>query len=954
MNKLFRKSISVILGAALTVTSSVCAFAQDIETMDVSSDNWDSSLVSGEYTKLYEEFPMKINKSLGAEMSLSMQFMYMKTITDNDSVSVSISDMTDGSEINNYQLTNENKYIVWNDVDNDKAYVVSIVENLNGIETMYDGYINTKYVPADFPVDIKIGNTEYARDNGEGISAIAMKKVGEFIECSHDPDEECTEECAAKNNPKVYKKEQFQTFYSELDSDCFYELQATDSEGTRYQGFISTFSDGENLGIFTRGYEFTTNSISAHNVTDISNYSATATSVSPSDFDFSRVFDYVYYRDEYINELDYGSNLVVRWTVPETASYTVEMIGNLDTMFYELTINPNTGDFYDNVYARRSGGTGENVSRTFSILQGQIKYFVLNLESGDPGRCAFRIKRNDYKNRDGISGYRSEVQANYDNGVFSSISNPNCKIEFDGDVNVFAFNANEGRTYFGFKNVEMPLVTEIYSIYDRIDGLDATWLERTIAIENLSAKTFYEYNTIKRVYYVEIRQAIMPDIGSDAYYDGDNLSYEFYYYDPRMKDPVESAACPGGSDSGVYPVEISIPYISYESTISRGDWDYFSFMTGDDGGQLNAKLHETANGLLYNISLLEYVEVCSYDPPTWKDSDPIGTVTTYDSYKKLTCDNLLPNHKYYILIESPSSRTTYSSAHPYGLEIDVIVPKATLDGDVVISKNSEENITNLSSLKNSLLDHMTCTINGGTVSKGSAVADVELYYNDSLLTSDIVNSLEVGTYTIVPKYKGVTATGGTVTLDVYALTHDRVEITIPTATQFIQEYDWLYCAKALADFRLSKDGSSESTLDYDDVADRLGVDPDNPSRGTLYQTYKATCLFYSNGTATSNSAFARVTNSNVVTEDELYNMVSNNRIVIMQLADSTAKSDWEKQRYVIICGVDKTSHSLKVYDCLKTSDKLLEWVKTTKVFDGGYDPANANVKFSGSIIEVTN
>ena len=91
-----------------------------------------------------------------------------------------------------------------------------------------------------------------------------------------------------------------------------------------------------------------------------------------------------------------------------------------------------------------------------------------------------------------------------------------------------------------------------------------------------------------------------------------------------------------------------------------------------------------------------------------------------------------------------------------------------------------------------------------------------------------------------------------------------------------------------------------------------------------------------------------------ITYSELYNMVSNNRIVIMQLADSTAKSDWEKQRYVIICGVDKTSHSLKVYDCLKTSDKLLEWVKTTKVFDGGYDSANVNVKFSGSIIEVTN
>ena len=953
MNKLFRKSISVILGAALTVTSSVCAFAQDIETMDVSSYNWDSSLVSGEYTKLYEEFPMKINKSLGAEMSLSMQFMYMKTITDNDSVSVSISDMTDGSEINNYQLTNENKYIVWNDVDNDKAYVVSIVENLNGIETMYDGYINTKYVPADFPVNIKIGNMDYARDNGEAISAIAMKKVGEFMECSHDPDEECTEECAAKNNPKVYKKEQFQTFYSELDSDCFYELQATDSEGTRYQGFISTFYDGENLGIFTRGYEFTTNPISAHNVTNISNYSATATSVSPSNFDFSKAYDYVYYRDEYISELDYSSNLIVKWTVPESAKYTIEMIGNLDTMFYEFTINPKTGGFYDSVYTRTAGGTGENAAKTLSISQGMVKYFVLNLESGTPGPCAFRIIRNSIDDSDMISAYRSEVQKNYDNGIFSSALNPNCAIEFDGDVNIFAFNATEGYSYLEFKSVEMPLIAEIYTIYDRVGGLDQIWRTETIDVINGEERIMFGRTSEKRIYYVDIRQALMPDIGSDEYYDGNCYSYEFYYYDPSLRDTVESSASPSGYDSGVYPVEISIPYRSYSSTLSNGDSDYFAFTTGNDGGQLNAKLYKTSNDLQYNITLFEDIEIFSYDPPEWSESDPIGAVTTNDSYKELTYDNLLPNHKYYIWISRPD-RNTYSSAHPYGLEIDIVVPRAALDGDVIISKNSEENITNLSSLKNSLLDHMTCTIDGRTVSKGLAIADVELYYNDALLTSDIVNSLEVGTYTIVPKYKGVVATGGTVTLDVYAPTHDRVEITIPTATQFIQEYDWLYCAKALADFRLSKDGLPESTLEFDEIADRLGVDPDNPSRGTLYQTYKATCLFYSNGTATSNSAFARVTNSNVVTEDELYNMVSNNRIVIMQLADSTAKSDWEKQRYVIICGVDKTSHSLKVYDCLKTSDKLLEWVKTTKVFDGGYDSANVNVKFSGSIIEVTN
>ena len=102
MNNLLKKSISVILGAALAVTSSVCAFAQDIETNVDMSDNWDISLVDGEYTKIYEEFPMMINKSIGANMSLSLQFMYMKNISDDANVTVCITDMIDGNLINNY------------------------------------------------------------------------------------------------------------------------------------------------------------------------------------------------------------------------------------------------------------------------------------------------------------------------------------------------------------------------------------------------------------------------------------------------------------------------------------------------------------------------------------------------------------------------------------------------------------------------------------------------------------------------------------------------------------------------------------------------------------------------------------------------------------------------------------------------------------------------------------
>ncbi len=105
MNIFLRKSISVILGAALTVTSSVCAFAQDIETSAVASDNWDSSLVDGDYTKLYEEFPMIINRSIGKDVVMTLELQYLKAFSENDTVTVDIMNLKSEESVYGEQLT---------------------------------------------------------------------------------------------------------------------------------------------------------------------------------------------------------------------------------------------------------------------------------------------------------------------------------------------------------------------------------------------------------------------------------------------------------------------------------------------------------------------------------------------------------------------------------------------------------------------------------------------------------------------------------------------------------------------------------------------------------------------------------------------------------------------------------------------------------------------------------
>lgn len=949
-----KKLLSGVLCASMLLSSFTFVSANEAPT---SADSWNYNLVSESSKDLYADFPMIINKSIGKDMSLSMQFQYLKNISANDTVEVTITDLSDNSVVENYELTEDNNFIIWNDVENNKYFSISVAENINGVENMFNGYINTKFVPTDFPVNMTLGNKEYALNNGEEFSAVAIKKIGVHANCDHDDDTECVATCKTSGVLDLLAANELDTFYSSLDDNSYYEMQVEASlEGQfeHYQGFISTYPGGEDLGVFTRGYTFSLNPVSPVSVASVDPYGIATAAVTPDDYDFSTAYEYVYYRNENISSLDYDSELMVKWVVPETGSYTIETIGNVDTMWYEFTVNNDTGDVYDTVYTRRSGGTGGNVSRTISILEGQIKYFVLNLEDGDVGPCAFRIIRNDYSNTDGIPAFRDQVQSSYDNGNFSAISNDNCWIEFDGDVNIFAYDVSNGNGYLCFENVETALTVDIYTIYDRVGGFDKLWKETTFTVSAVDPRMTYMYDFSDEIHYIDIRQSVLPNINTNAYYDWNAYTYDFDFCDPRLKDAQDLAAHATYGDTPVTPTQITLPYSNATRTMHKGESDWFTFTTGANGGELTAKLYKATNGNQYDISLYEEVEIDSYDPPAWYIPTNIGTIETYNTYKELTYDELLPNHTYFIEIDRPNS-TTYSSAHPYTITVDIAIPAptATLSGNVALSHTSGVNISDLTAMKNAVMDQMTCTLYGETVADSTAVADVELYYNDAVLTASAVNALAVGTYTIVPKYKGVAATGGTVTLTVAEQVVDMVQVTIPTSVEYINEYDWLRCAKTMADFRLAREGSATSTLTEDDVADLLGFNPDDPSRGTLYQTYKATCLFYSNGQSTSNTGFTRVTNANAVTEDELYDMISGGSVVIMQLADSTATSDVTKMRYLVISGVNKTTHQLKVYDCLQTSSNLLRWVDTSDIFNGGYDSTNANVKFLGSIIEVS-
>ncbi len=953
--KKFNRFLSLVVGTSMVLGSQSFAFAND----NTSGDVWNRAFVEQGTEGLYEDFPVQINKNMRQDMAMDMSLRYLKSIDNNDSVEITISDASSNDVYLEEVLTSDDTKVSFQNVPNDMLYKVTVDEEIDGVSNEYTKYIKTQFTETDFPVNLKLGDVEYYNDYGDTHTNVLIKKVGDNPECLHDEDEECTEECSLSSVISEIASDELDSFYTSLDANAYYELQTEKVEDGRrefYQGFISTYPSGEYQGIFTRGYNIYDSIDEA--------YSHPISLASASSIDFSSAMEYNFYQNIYDNALAGTDEHIIKFIPPETGSYTIETIGNADT---QLEIYSETDGVISSTPREvTTGGTGENASFTFSILVDEdhhpVRYIVLTLESGSAAPCAFRIIPNTLGANDDITNFRDEVQEDLIAGEQSEAINTNYEIDYNGDVDIFGYNVNTGYGYVDFPNADNnhDLNLRIYYVTSEQSLYDICWVKDTVISGDAASKI--EFSEGRHYFEVSQIDTNLPEFSEDNpdYYDYEKIGYSFSFYDPKHKDPYEVPAHPVYGDTIVNPIEItSFPYIKNDLTLHKGDDDYFIFETGSDGGDITITVERAGNIPTYIPHLYDAQEVVieTYDPPMWSNYEDMADYTATSSMKNtLTYSGLEPNHEYYIEIARTNS-TSYSSMHPYGLTVELTVPEvptAVLSGNVDLTHTVGEDITSTDAMLTQVMSSLTCYINGTEVSDTTAEADVELYYNGSALTPSVVNALTAGTYTITAKYQDVAATGGTITLTVSEATSNIAVRDIVADVEYITNYDWLHCAKKLADYRLVREGSSPSTLTEDDVAILLGFDPDAPARGTLYKTFNATCLFYTNGQQSSGvSGFTRVTNANTVSENELFNIISNDSIVIMQLADSTATSDVTKMRYLIICGVNKDTHQLKVYDCLETSDNLVRWIDTSVIFNGGYDAANANVKFLGSIIEVS-
>lgn len=146
-----KKILAGVISASMMFSNMIITKAEETPP---GNDHWNYDLVSEDTKDLYAEFPLLIDKCMGKDMTMSLDFQYLKNINDGDSVEITVTDLADNSVIKDVDLTSDIGYFDLEDIDNNKNIKVSVSENLGGDINQYDGYINTEFVAVDFPVDI--------------------------------------------------------------------------------------------------------------------------------------------------------------------------------------------------------------------------------------------------------------------------------------------------------------------------------------------------------------------------------------------------------------------------------------------------------------------------------------------------------------------------------------------------------------------------------------------------------------------------------------------------------------------------------------------------------------------------------------------------------------------------------------------------------------------------------
>lgn len=963
-----KKFISVLLSAGMIISNISAAMAEENDVLysytdsnnntinvtqdDIDSGRWDRSKLSDLPLELYEDFPAIVNSRIEDYSHLDLNISYLKNITLQDSIKLTVTNRVTNETIYDEILTQDTRDALVENMEVGVAYTVKIDETFGTENNIYTAVIDMQYEAAEMPENISITHA----DEGDGITLPQKVLVREIVDENNADEEYIPEEY-------LVNTEDFPALYNTLSSQKVYRVNASiieDGEYVTYNGYVSKNSEYSQLGIFIPDYTFYMEdeyeallnapmTVSESTMPDWENWDY-------YDLDANKTKEIENYTDYFIRGTEWK---LVKVKFIETGSYEFATFGNYQVeavMWWyvnndgEDDIDPNEDTLTYRVL--NTSSTNKNIVRNLSALKKSEVFFLIRIDTstatGAVADCVstFRVRRTEeaYANDRENSMFNLDLavkEADANNIPDSERTKNNSKIlneyideslEYKRDTDSYYIDTAENGYYSVSltNNSNHTICFEVWSNYDDVvmspDSDAITVLSEEIGQYNFR-KTNENYEYYITVYH---DKRYIPGTYPN--------NYTICAANQDFDDEYEGTT---GNNTQANATDITNITSPLYGTISKGDYDWYKFTTGNAPYNITARVESMIDAPYY---------MYLYD-----DEGSIASGIRNTTLLKTTISDtrLEPNTTYYFKIYGSSS--IYSSAVEYYFRwtLEELPVAAVLSEDVTVSISESDELTSLDTLLTPILEKLTCNVDGSAVSSADALADIKLYTTinnvKTELTADVVNELTAGDYAITVEYMDNEATGGTVTLIVSAAASTWVELSGLSMNAVAESWDWVECARIIANARLVREGSSPTTKSIANAIMTIQGAQNISVRADINKTAIAADYFYNNGANGDQPMFNFYNNTYLESafEAAMLTEVQNGRAVILLLTSATAPTDYTLARYVVLCGVNTSTHEYKIMD---PATYIISEVSHETLMNGGYN-SNNDLRFSGTIIE---
>ncbi len=938
--KKIKKIMSAVLSAAILMSTYVpFAKAEDeivysyinddgvtvsVTESDIAEGHWNIDYMSRMPIEQFEAFPLLMESDVSYNAELSLSMTYLKVLGENDSATLTIKEYNTDNVYFFENFDSGEIVLNYNNLTINKIYDIILSETIDGETTQYSKAIRTYYKEAIMPENVSL----YANAEHDLLGITAGKLRLRDVTLANSGATETVTHILPTELP---------AFYSAIADDHLYSLQASTGEDI-YKGFVSKNTDYACPYIFLPTYSV----YDGDAPQPVDNISVLSGAITESEYE--NMIEISHYTDTY-RRMEAGTRRLFKFRTMEDGAHYIRTYGSFPVYGYYCVIDSSLelpdgieglnnseldwsvmGDSYD----------PSSINKNIETMEGCYVYFLLITEETH-GYVTIDV------------GY---AETNTGDTV------PNSKYQASmGTATVYGTEISSELNYIGD--------TDIYKIANDVDG------KYSFITSNMSSRTamqqriyycepeideyFFEYETDEQTIYSNGTLYVdVESIDGAIYYvelTCDSIyytpAYTFRAMSPTTRDDYEIYGDNqfNGNKNVAYPLsEMTSPVT--DLTLSKTDSDCFKFTMGTAGSVvISIDTALLCTELPYTLTLEDY------------EGNSVWTATESGT-KYIINANLLAGETYYIIIEKPNSES-YCPGHTYTLEW-VITPAPVYSAEMTQNVEVSENVgeATLSGLMQTIASNTTFKLDNNVVPTATAINDLVIYYNNAELTETALSALTAGTYTLTAKYNGVDLTGGTITLTLVASqsSNEPIELTFTEEYAPVEEWDWVACAKIIANYRRVREESTPTNLDVLDGLVFLYTSKDstlteddcyeNFERVSLADVAKTARYFYTDGTSSSGISFFYNSVANI--EQYINSMLTQDKLCVMYLQSSLdSGTDMTNGRYVVVCGEDTEEEQYKIYD---PYTGYYSWVDYSDFTTGGV-LGRTDLTYSGLVVD---